>query len=344
VKVFLSYASAERPLAERICRLLESEGHDVFFDRDDLMAGDTYGARIREAVEACQVFVFLVSPDSIDPGYALTELALIESRPPSRRPAIIPVLAAPTDLQGLPPILQPLTLLEARGDLPAEVAARVDAVSALPEADRVRVLGMPGNDGWSLYLDIAEKNVREIFYRLDDAPAFVSTGFNDFRSPQTGLPIPATTIQARGKLGQNHRLLVKYTDGWDRERGPYAVEFDARAQYVRFAKQALATSPEWLAFREYPPGTLLVYFTHLISHKNAFQEIRCSIDDESLSRHVRFSPDWSRRSVPVFDMEKDETYFELPFSSKFVAVQLVFIDGTTSDIRRFVIAEADVDR
>lgn len=343
MKVFLSYSSAERPLAERICRLLESEGHEVFFDRDDLVAGETYGARIREAVEGCRVFVFLVSPDSIDPGYALTELALVEALPPKRRPSIIPVLAAPTDLQQLPAILQPLTLLEARGDLPAEVAAQVTAISPTPETERVRLLGMPGNDGWTVYVDIADRNVREVFYRLDGAASFASLGFHDYRNPSTGQRLPVTTFTARGKLGQDHEVDVKYIDGLDREQGPFHLKFDARAEYVRFTKQVLAQTPMWVAFREYPPGTLLVYFSHLISYKNAFAEIRYSIDDESLSRRVGFAPDWSRRSIPVLDVENDEGYVELPLSSTFVVLQLVFIDGTESEVRRFVIAELDVD-
>jgi hypothetical protein len=317
VKVFLSYSSVERPLAERICRLLESEGHEVFFDRDDLVAGDTYGARIREAVEGCRVFVFLVSPDSIDRGYALTELALVEALPTKRRPSIIPVLAAPTDLKALPAILQPLTLLEPRGDLPAEVAAQVNAISPTPEAERVRLLGMPGGDGWTVYVDIADRNVREVLYRVDGAASFVSLGFHDYRNPGTGQRLPITTFTPRGKLGQDHDVDVKYIDGLDREQGPFHLKFNTRAEYV--------------------------YFSHLISYKNAFAEIRYSIDDESLARRVRFAPDWSRRGIPEFDAEHDETYVELPLSSTFVALQLAFIDGTESEVHRFVIAELDVD-
>jgi hypothetical protein len=343
VKVFLSYSSVERPLAERICRLLESEGHEVFFDRDDLVAGDTYGARIREAVEGCRVFVFLVSPDSIDRGYALTELALVEALPTKRRPSIIPVLAAPTDLKALPAILQPLTLLEPRGDLPAEVAAQVNAISPTPEAERVRLLGMPGGDGWTVYVDIADRNVREVLYRVDGAASFVSLGFHDYRNPGTGQRLPITTFTPRGKLGQDHDVDVKYIDGLDREQGPFHLKFNTRAEYVRFTKQVLAQTPMWISFREYPPGTLLVYFSHLISYKNAFAEIRYSIDDESLARRVRFAPDWSRRGIPEFDAEHDETYVELPLSSTFVALQLAFIDGTESEVHRFVIAELDVD-
>jgi hypothetical protein len=131
MRIFLSYASAQRPLAERINHLLQSEGHAVFFDRDDLPAGETYGDRIREAVERCHVFIFLVGPDSLAAGsYALTELAFAERLPKRQAPAMIPVLAAPIpSMDLLPPFIAPLTLLEPRGDAAAEVAAKVAEIA-----------------------------------------------------------------------------------------------------------------------------------------------------------------------------------------------------------------------
>ena len=387
VRVFLSYASAQRPLAERINHLLQSEGHSVFFDREDLPAGDTYGERIRSAVEDCQVFVYLVGPDSVSAGsYALTELAFAEQVPARRAPAIIPVLAAPiSSIEQLPPFLAPLTLLEPRGDAAAEVAARVaelarrrlhrrslqgaavaavavlviatvlvlrqgapptpppvpDAVAEkrpqIAELERVRLIGMPGNGGWTVTFDIADRQVREIFYALEDGQTFVSTGFQANRNPETGLPLPQQQIQLPGALGQKRDLSVKYSDGEGRERGPYRLQFDPKTEYVRFTKTVLR-STDWLSFREYPRGRLLVYFTHLISYKNAFREIRYSVDDESLARSVPFSADWSGRGTPPI-LDGDLIYVEIPASAKFVAVKVYFIDGTESELRRFPISE-----
>jgi len=342
MKVFLSYASEDRPIAERVCRTLESEGHDVFFDRDDLAGGDVYGVRIREAIEKCDVFIFLVSPSSIDKGYAVTELELLEARPSHQRPPLVPVLAAPTDLAKLPPLLRPLTVLEPRGDLPAEVAARVRALNVVPAAERVRLLGMPGNSGWTIYIDIADTDVQEIFYRLNGTGSFVNTGLNDYRNPQTGRRLPNALMTLPGRLGQEHKVEVEYTDGRQRKLGPFTVVFDPRAEYVRFTKDDLAKNPQWIAFAEQPPEKLLIYFSHLVASKNAFSERRYSVDDESLSKRVRFAADWSKRSVPGFNMDTDDTYVDAPIASEFVVVKLFFIDGTESDARRFVIAECDV--
>jgi hypothetical protein len=284
VRVFLSYASAQRPLAERINYLLQSEDHSVFFDREDLPAGDTYGERIRSAVEDCQVFIFLVSPDSVSAGsYALTELAFAERVPARRAPAIIPVLAAPiSSIEQLPLFLAPLTLLEPRGDAAAEVAARVaelarrrlhrrslqgaavaavavlviaavlvlrqgipptpppvlDAVAEkrpqIAESERVRLIGMPGNSGWTAtfdiadrqvreIFDIADRQVREIFYALEDGQPFVSTGFQTSRNPETGLPFAATTDPTAGGFGSEAGL-VSQVHRW-RRAGTWALPF-----------------------------------------------------------------------------------------------------------------------
>ncbi len=77
MKIFLSYASEDRALAEDIQLALAGAGHEVFFDRQSLPAGGDYHQRIRAAVNGTDLFVFLISPDSIDAGgYALTETGL----------------------------------------------------------------------------------------------------------------------------------------------------------------------------------------------------------------------------------------------------------------------------
>ena len=74
MKIFLSYASEDRPHAEEIQLALAGAGHEVFFDRESLPAGGDYHTRIKASVDAAELFVFLISPHSVAPGgYALTE-------------------------------------------------------------------------------------------------------------------------------------------------------------------------------------------------------------------------------------------------------------------------------
>jgi len=103
VNIFLSYASASKPLAEELCHRLQAAGHQVFFDREDLPAGQSFDAHIRSAIESCQLFVFLVTPEAVSAGrYTLTELKLAARRWPTPGVHVLLVLAAATPFEDIP--------------------------------------------------------------------------------------------------------------------------------------------------------------------------------------------------------------------------------------------------
>ncbi len=130
MKVFLSYATQDRSVAERISLALRAGGHAVFFDRSDLLPGEEYDARIRKAIEGSDLFVFLVSPDALDAGsYTLTELQIAQktwSHPGGR---VLPVLLRPTELATLSPYLRAVTVLQPAGSVPADVADAVHRIA-----------------------------------------------------------------------------------------------------------------------------------------------------------------------------------------------------------------------
>lgn len=59
--VFLSYASEDRAAAEAIKIELERAGIDVWFDRDDLQAGDNFSEEIKRNIETCSLFMPIIS-------------------------------------------------------------------------------------------------------------------------------------------------------------------------------------------------------------------------------------------------------------------------------------------
>lgn len=139
MKLFLSYPSAQRPLAERLMLALEGEGHDVFMDRTDLKAGEAFHQRLREAIEGAQAMIFLVTPESVGAGsYALTELGLAQRQ--WRHPAgrVLPVMVAATPIAALPAYLSAVTVLAPRGELVAEVVAAVAELAAAGPGRRRR--------------------------------------------------------------------------------------------------------------------------------------------------------------------------------------------------------------
>lgn len=138
MKVFLSYPSSSRSLADRLRLALEAEGHDVFFDRSDLRSGEYFHQTLREAIDQADVLVFLITPASVKRGsYCLTELSQAEQR--WRRPGgrVLPVLVEPTPMADIPPYLQAVTLLQPQGEPVAETVA---AVARLGKGDGRRWL------------------------------------------------------------------------------------------------------------------------------------------------------------------------------------------------------------
>jgi len=63
--VFLSYASEDSQPVRRLKETLEAEHVEVFFDKNDLKAGDDFEARIRQCIGSCSVFVPVISKNTL---------------------------------------------------------------------------------------------------------------------------------------------------------------------------------------------------------------------------------------------------------------------------------------
>ena len=138
MRVFLSYSSEDRKLVEPIYLSLRAQGHSVFFDRADLPPGEEYDARIREAIEKSQLFVFMLSPDSLKSGsYTLTELSIAQKTWEYPGGRLLPVVLRPTGLDQVSAYLKAITLLQPEGNVAASVA---DAVHRIAVARRRTVL------------------------------------------------------------------------------------------------------------------------------------------------------------------------------------------------------------
>lgn len=103
--VFLSYAKEDAMAALRLREALEAVGVDVWFDTARLQAGDAYDLRIRRAIQACALFVPLVSrhTEARVEGYFRREWRWAEERSWSRAegvPFILPVVIDDTQPYG----------------------------------------------------------------------------------------------------------------------------------------------------------------------------------------------------------------------------------------------------
>lgn len=124
--LFISYSSKYRELTERLRLALEAEGHQCFVDHTELEPGQAFDAELREAIDECDAFIFLVSPESVATGsYALAELNLAQQRWRHPQGRVLPVMVAPTPMASIPPYLKAVTLLQPKGEVVAETLAAV---------------------------------------------------------------------------------------------------------------------------------------------------------------------------------------------------------------------------
>jgi TIR domain len=320
MNVFLSYASEEHDLASGIAHVLRDEGQSVFLDRDSLRAGETYDRQIREAIQCCDLFVFLVSPASIAPGsYSLAECSIAESVSERREIPVLPVMVSATDFALIPPFLRTLTVLQPRGDIASETLAAIEDIRAELVRRQTKITIQPDDIAWTINFNLYD--VREIFYRFSDAAGFKSTGFLPYPDPRTGRPIPMFFITVPA-AEITRTLEYRYVDHRGRECGPFTFAIDQAAQTVVKAKTLLEMTRPSIHIHAAKDGRVFALFRPLVICREALREIHYSIDDHSLTS--RCSP------------EADEEVIEVPPATSCMYVKLLFIDGTETVPERCV--------
>jgi len=126
MRIFLSFPSELEAKADDIAQSLRNSNYDVFFSHDDLPPGDSFDARVEQAIESSDCMVFLISPEAVTKGrYTLTELAFARNKWPNPSNRVLPVMMAPTALDKVPSYLKAVTILEPEGSAAAETRAAV---------------------------------------------------------------------------------------------------------------------------------------------------------------------------------------------------------------------------
>jgi hypothetical protein len=138
MKIFISYASERRSVAEKVAFALRGRGHLALFDKDDLPAAKSYDEQIAKVISQSDLMIFLISPESVASGrYTLTELVLARQRWPSAQGRVLPVLISPTPLAEIPNYLSSVQILTPEGNIPAEVALAVDQIAPAARPGRI---------------------------------------------------------------------------------------------------------------------------------------------------------------------------------------------------------------
>jgi hypothetical protein len=354
-KVFLSYRRADSAADANFIHdhLNARFPNRVFRDVSTVEPGMDFVEAIDNAIRSSRILVALIGPQwlsvtdasgnrRLDNPQDFVRLEIASALKQSI--AVLPVLLRGARMPGsrdLPADMaalsrrQALEVVDSHFDQDIERLVKLVERQLGEEADRVRLSGMATNSGWLLNLDIADTRIKEICYRWTDEGEFTSTGFQNIRSRDTGLPQPRYQIQLAG-LKQNRPIVVKYCTADGIEHGPFKLQFDAERELVRETKDILEMTRPWLSFRNYPEDqdkTMLAYFSHLVGYKNAFSKIRYSVDNDSLSSQLKFTPDWNGLGLPETS-DQDETYVEIPRGSKWVYLRFHYIDGSESPVEK----------
>ena len=268
MKVFLSYASEDRALAEQIHFTLRGQGHDVFFDREDLPPGEEFNDRIRHGIEGSDLFVFLVSPQAFDAGsYTINELEIAQQTWPRPDGRLLPVLLRPMALDRLPTYLKSVTLLQTEGNIPAAVGVAVHRL----ELARRRALLLKAAAGSALaclvaagaYLYWSSRAPALEVTAKDGAPAVLIpagtfTMGDDEESPRREIYVDAFYLDKYEVTTARYALFMKSTgslappDGWDEldlarggELPVIGVDWRDADAYCRWTGKRLPTEAEW---------------------------------------------------------------------------------------------------
>jgi len=94
ISVFISYAHEDSAVIDKIQLHLDAAGYAIWIDRESIAGGELWRTRIVEAIENSNVFLLMLSPNSVRSKHVLQELNIAdgESKP------ILPVLIETTEI------------------------------------------------------------------------------------------------------------------------------------------------------------------------------------------------------------------------------------------------------
>jgi cellulose biosynthesis protein BcsQ len=129
-RVFVSYASEDRPRIARVAYALSAKGFDVFWDRETLLTGQSWRNQVESALDAADVVLVFWSQRSVSSAWVQEEAA-----EGLRRGILLPVLLDDAN----PPLsfrsLQALPLTQVSDAQIAQLAALVEHIAARRPGD-----------------------------------------------------------------------------------------------------------------------------------------------------------------------------------------------------------------
>jgi uncharacterized caspase-like protein len=216
---------------------------------------------------------------------------------------------------------------------PQKVAALTQVQRPLVQSDSVNApiaAFSRHNGGWTVVFSIADPTLG-ISWRIGETGDFRETGFIDTLDPRTRKRMPNPSIELAADAPAAV-IQVRYVDTSGEMQGPFPIRFDPDAALLRDQRKILdMTATSWLSFREY--NGLMVYYTHLMSYRCAIREVRVGIDSAVPDKVLKM-PACNPRDPSAIPHDA-QPYLKLAPATKSVSVELVYRDGSVSEIKSF---------
>lgn len=201
-KVFLSYASEDKPTARYIADALKRSGVSTWFDEWELAGGDSIVQHVERAVTSSDIVLVLLSPASVKSTWIQAEWSAAFSRELNDRAIrIIPVLIADCEI---PPLLASRVYLDIRENKEAGVQRLVDQLAAAPA---IQFSHMTPQNFEQLIADL----LVELGFSVEVMASGNDPGFDIIAKYQTRDPFGATSAQiwlVEARLYRNSRVSV----------------------------------------------------------------------------------------------------------------------------------------
>jgi formylglycine-generating enzyme required for sulfatase activity len=299
LRIFLSYSSRDFLLVEPIYLALRAQKHSVFFDRSDLPAGEEYHIRIRQAIEKCHLFLFIISPNSLAAdSYSLAEISMAQKMWAHPTGKLLPVVLHPVDVELLPPYLKSVLLLQAEGNIVAAVSAAVHRIATKRRRTLLRNcikgLLLATFIGAGIYFYWANREPALEIDGKDGGPAILIAAGNftmgdNEESPLRNIYLNAfymdkyevTTLQYSKFLQENQMVSQpEYWEEVDLDSGSalpvIGVDWEDARAYCKWAGKRLPTEAEWEKAARGTNGSIFPWG-----------------NDKPTSKHARFGMDGS---------------------------------------------------
>lgn len=91
MKVFISYASKDEPLATKIVESLEEAGLEAWYKKREILPGDNWAEKVASGLKESNAMIVLVTPEALESDAVQSSISYALSEPTfSRR--LIPVI------------------------------------------------------------------------------------------------------------------------------------------------------------------------------------------------------------------------------------------------------------